>query len=219
MPRARIKLIALLSFGCLALAGCKFVPTAEKQKSASQNTAQGQDRGFDAKVAEMWETKVLPYAAAKAGGFAEVQAALAGDAETAGAKYGYREKAGSSPWTVLAKIEAPVIAANTESRAAYLDADSDADGKPDLRIQIGPVFRGTAIRDSLDFVNFNEFTNQIDFAQFGKAFNTHVDKTVTSGLDRSGVVGKTVKALVAYPVARPGEVPLAVPLTIELVPP
>ncbi len=44
--------------------------------------------------------------------------------------------------------------------------------------------------------NFNEFTNQIDFAQFGKAFNTHVDKTVTveAGPQRV-LVGKTVKAL------------------------
>jgi predicted lipoprotein len=219
MLDAPIRSVVLLLLAGLALAGCKFVPTAEKQKSASQNSAQAPDEGFDAKVAALWDAKVLPYAAAKAGPFAEVRQALAADPAAAGDRYGYREKAGSSPWTVLAEIDAPVVAANTESRAAYLDVDADGDGKADLRIQIGPVFRGTAIRDSLDFVNFNEFTNQIDFAQFGKAFNTHVDKTVTAGLDRRDAVGKRVRALVAFPVAPAGEIPLAVPLKIELTAP
>lgn len=216
MASSRLMIAAVTALACLALAGCKFVPTAEKHKTASQNSAQAPDKGFDAKVAEIWDSKVIPYATAKAGPFVEVRDALARDPEAAGGKYGFREKAGSSPWTVLAKVDGRVVAANTESRAASLDVDADGDGKADLRIQIGPVFRGTAIRDSLDFVNFNAFTNQIDFAQFGKAFNTHVDKTVTSKLDRAGVVGKTVKALVAYPVPPAGEMPLAVPLAIEL---
>ena len=79
---------------------------------------------------------------------------------------------------------------NTQSRAATIDVDVDGDGKADVRVQIGPAIQGTALRDSLDFVNFNDFTNQIDFAQFGKAFNTHADKTVLSKLPREGLEGQ-----------------------------
>ena len=75
-----------------------------------------------------------------------------------------------------------------------------------------------AIRDALDFVNFNDFTNQIDFAQFGKAFNTYVDKTVTAPLPRGALVGKAAKVLGAFPLATPGEVPLVTPLTLEVSP-
>ena len=76
------------------------------------------------------------------------------------------------------RVEGKIVAANTQSRAATIDVDVDGDGKADARVQIGPAMRGTALRDSLDFVQFNEFTNQIDFAQFGKAFNAYADKTV-----------------------------------------
>ena len=31
-------------------------------------------------------------------------------------------------------------------------------------IQIGPVLRGTALRDALEFVRFTDFVNQFEFA-------------------------------------------------------
>lgn len=213
-----LRTIAVTGILCLALAGCKFVPTAEKQTKTSVNSADAADKGFDAKVAEMWDQKLIPYAKAKAGTFADVQAAVKANADAAGAKFGYREKGGSAPWTLLATIDGKITAANTESRAATLDVDTDADGKPDARIQIGPVIRGTAIRDSLDFVNFNDFTNQIDFAQFGKAFNTHVNKTVLEKLPREALAGKSVSVLGAYPLATGSDLPLVTPITIGITP-
>jgi predicted lipoprotein len=109
------------------------------------------------------------------------------------------------------------VAANTESRAGTVDVDADGDGKADAQVQIGPVMRGTALRDSLDFVSFNQFTNQIDFAQFGKAFNLYVGKTLTSNLPRDKLAGQTVKLLGAYPLGAAGSLPLVTPAEIELV--
>lgn len=214
----RARKLAIAALACLALAGCKLVPTAEKHKQASVNSAQAPDKGFDAKVAELWDAKVMPYAQVKAGPFTDVQAALKADPNAAGAKYGYKEKEGSAPWTVLTRIDGKIIAANTESRAATIDVDVDGDGKSDARIQIGPVIRGTAIRDSLDFVNFNDFTNQIDFAQFGKAFNTHLNGKILGKLPRDGLPGKTAAVLGAFPLPPAGELPLVTPLAIEIKP-
>ena len=53
-----------------------------------------------------------------------------------------------------------------------------------------PAMRGTALRDSLDFVSFNDFKNQIDYAQFGKAFNQYAVRTVLSDLPRESLVGR-----------------------------
>lgn len=214
----RVRKLAITALACLALAGCKFIPTAEKHKQASANSAQAPDKGFDAKAAELWDAKVMPYAAAKAGLFVDVRAAIMADANAAGAKYGYKEKEGSAPWTLLAKIEGKIIAANTESRAATIDVDVDGDGKADARVQIGPVIRGTAIRDSLDFVNFNDFTNQIDFAQFGKAFNTHLNGKILEKTPRESLPGQSVAVLGAFPLPRAGELPLVTPLAIEIKP-
>jgi predicted lipoprotein len=78
--------------------------------------------------------------------------------------------------------------------------------------------RGTSLRDSLDFVNFNEFTNQIDFAQYGKAFNTYVDSTVLSKLPREDLEGRTAKVLGAYSTSKGSDLPLVTPAEVEIGP-
>ena len=94
--------------------------------------------------------------------------------DEAGRKYGYRAKEGSEPWTFAVAIDGKIVAAETTSRAATISVDTGGDGKIAAIVQIGPAMRGTALRDALDFVSFNDFKNQIDYAQFGKAFNQHV---------------------------------------------
>ena len=106
-------------------------------------------------------------------------------------------------------------AANVQSRAGTVDVDGDGDGQADARVQIGPAYRGTALRDSLDFVNFNEFTNQIEFAQFGKAFNTHADQQGLSALPREGLEGRMISVVGAYTAGPAGELPLVMPAHAE----
>ena len=55
----------------------------------------------------------------------------------------------------------------TPSRAPRPSASTrPVRARPTRSVQIGPAMRGTAIRDALDFVSFNDFTNQIDFARY-----------------------------------------------------
>ena len=142
---------------------------------------------------------MLPYLRAKPGRFQDVSALREGRRQ--GRRRKIRQSAESRPirpGPIVATVDGKIVASNTQSRAATIDVDVDGDGKADVRVQIGPAMRGTALRDALDFVDFNEFTNQIDFAQFGKAFNTYVNNTVLSKLPRDGLDGKTVKMLGAY---------------------
>ncbi|WP_119391989.1 DUF2291 family protein [Taklimakanibacter lacteus] len=208
MKRTRLIILACT----VLLAGCKFVVTEKKGGDAGGSGATAPEQ----QVAEMWDAKVLPYLEAKAGDFKTVSEAVRTNAEAAGATYGNKEKQASSPWTVIVRLEGKIVAANTESRAGSIDVDADGNGSADARVQIGPVMRGTSLRDSLDFVSFNQFTNQIDFAQFGKAFNLHVDKTLTSKLPRDQLVGKTVSVLGAFPVENGKDLPLVTPAKIEL---
>jgi predicted lipoprotein len=207
----RLAITALL----LALPACKILPTEVPQAKGDAGSAA--PAGFDPNgmVAGLWDGKVMPYLDAKAGPFTEVMALAERSPDEAGQKYGFRAKEGSSPWTVVVKLTGKIIAANTESRAATIDVDADGDGKADARVQIGPALRGTALRDSIDFVNFNTFTNQIDFAQFGKAFNTYVDKATLSKLPRDKLVGGAVTVLGAVPLDRSSP-PLVTPATVTL---
>ena len=210
MPEIKaIAFVALASM--LALAGCKFVKTADEQKQAAA-TAFDPDK----RVAEIWDSKVVPYLDKKAGNFPDVMAEIAKSPDAAGARYGHKEKVGNAPWAYVAKVDGTVVAAETTSRAAYVDVDVNADKKADVRIFIGPAIRGTALRDTLDFVDFNAFKNQIEWAQFGKSFNLHVNRTVLEKLPRDNLVGKKVTALGAFPLPSGTDLPQFVPATMTI---
>ncbi|MBS3647807.1 DUF2291 family protein [Pseudaminobacter sp. 19-2017] len=206
-------IIAVLA---IALGGCKILPTPAEGDTA----AAGGKFDPDAMVAKIWDAKVIPYLEQKAGPFAEVDALARSDAKAAGEKYGNPNKQANSPWTYAVRVDGKIVAANTKSRAASIDVDVDVDGdgKADLRAEIGPAMRGTALRDVLDFVNFNEFINQIDFAQYGKAFNTYADKTVLSKLPRENLEGHNVRLLGAYVPANGSDLPLLTPAKAEIGP-
>jgi predicted lipoprotein len=201
----------------LALGGCKIVKTPRKPPPGTDD---GTASGFDpnSMVDAIWRSKVLPYLAAKAGALPDVVALAKANPDEAGRKYGYRAKEGNEPWTVAVKIEGKIVAAETASRAATISVDTSGDGKVAAVVQIGPAMRGTALRDSLDFVSFNDFKNQIDYAQFGKAFNQHVVKTELSQLPRDALVGRSVSVLGAFTMESGNSPPLVTPAHLTLGP-
>jgi predicted lipoprotein len=208
--------LTALPFG-LALGGCKIVATAKKQAPGAD---EGTGGGFDPNVMvdAMWDSKVVPYLQAKAGNLPDVLALARANPDEAGHKYGNRAKEGNEPWTFAARIEGRVIAAETASRAATISVDNAGDGKIAAIVQIGPAMRGTALRDALDFVSFNDFKNQIDYAQFGKAFNQHVARTILAQLPRDALVGRKATILGAFSLESGDQPPLVAPAQIALGP-
>jgi predicted lipoprotein len=214
MLRIRGALIAALV--AAALPGCKIIktPTAEEKAAAAAKTA------FDpnAKVEAIWQSQAVPYYQKRAGELKDVVAAVAAGPDQAGEKYGNPKKQASAPWTYAVKFTGKVVAADTQSRAATLDVDADGDGKADAKVQIGPALRGTALRDTLDFVNFNEFKNQIEWAQFGKAFNEKANAAFLSAIPRDGITGKTVTVVGAFPLPSGSDLPLVTPSELTVAP-
>lgn len=216
MPMPKFLFPSMVALVALAsLAGCKILPTLTEEEKAAAAAAEAFNP--DRMVEETWTPKVLPYLEGRAGTFQEVSQLASSDAKAAGEKYGNPRKQANSPWTYVARVEGKIVASNTQSRAATIDVDVDGDGKADVRAQIGPAMRGTALRDSLDFVDFNSFKNQIDFAQFGKSFNTYANSNVLSKLPREGLDGKTVKLLGAYVPGSGSDLPLMTPAQAEIV--
>lgn len=145
----------------LPLAGCKIVPIADEQAAAPA--------GFDAAAYAdgIWASRVLPHFSESAKPVAEVIPAIVADLPAAGTKFGYRAGEGS-PWSFVVTGTGTVAAKNTESRAGTLDVAVEGVDGP-VVLQIGPVIRGNAVRDALPFVAFKDFTNQIEYADAGKA--------------------------------------------------
>ena len=102
------------------------------------------------------------------------------------------------------------------SRAATITVKTD--GAPDATLQIGPVVRGTAIRDMLAYMPFGAFKNQVDYAQFGKALNAKANATALSKLPRSDLVGHGVTALGVFQAGAGGAPALVTPVEIAIGP-
>jgi predicted lipoprotein len=213
-----VQCAAALCLGVL-LASCRFIPTAEV-KSMGDTSLMNGAASFDPDkmVASMWATKVIPYFEQKAGPFVAVRDLAAKAPDEAGAKYGYRAKADGTPWTLMVKIDGTIVAADTDSRAATLGVDASGQGKPGATVQIGPAMRGTAIRDALDFVSFNDFTNQIDFARFGKSFNVYVNRNTLEKLPREDLIGRKITLTGAFALDATGAPPLLTPVEITIGP-
>lgn len=203
-----------------SLSSCTVVPD-EKESDAK---AEKLDIYFvndnfkpDEYAENVWETKVVPFFKEKSLPIEAIIPTWRKDQQAAGKEYGYREKAEGSPWNFRVKGSGVVVAVNTESRASTIDVDlSPSDGTADLILQIGPVIKDSAIRDSLDFISFTDFTNQLEFARLSNAFNKVVNRDVVSKLDRKNLMGKKVSFWGAFTQLQDSDLIRVTPVVIKV---
>lgn len=199
---SRMTLLAImlaLSAVFLMPAGCTVVydddDTQAKGKGEGELEIYFVDGKFDPDgyVDKIWEKKVLPYMDKEADDLNAVLKALKADPEKGGDRYGHREKAEGSPWNFIVSGKGKVVEVNTRSRASTLGVDLEPyDGQADVLVQIGPVIKGTGVRDSLDFIAFDDFVNQLEFARLSNAMNKRINDTVLAPLDRENLMDKSI---------------------------
>jgi predicted lipoprotein len=93
------------------------------------------------------------------------------------------------------KLTGTVTAIDRKSRVglARLHVTDGAQGE--VAIQIGPVVRGTALRDATSFIRFNDFANQFEYAAVSNALHERVLRDVVAPLDLDALTGKRVTVL------------------------
>ena len=142
-------------------------------------------------VDSIWNSKLLPAVLNGAVDARTLLDALVKSPADALTRYGHRDANG--PPYLLVKGEGVVTKVDTQSRVGLALIDvAPYDGKPDLSIQIGPVLRGTSLRDATGVIRFTDFVNQLQFADVANELNDRVLKTVLSGIDPATLKGKRV---------------------------
>ena len=202
---------------CLALGSC--VPWTVRPIN-SDGDADGGPKVVSAAayVDSIWTAKLLPAVLNSAVDAPALLHALAASPEGAEARYGHHEPNGPVYFTV--KGEGVVVGVDTRSRSGLALVDvAPFDGRADVSIQIGPVLRGTSLRDATGLVRFTDFVNQLQYADVGNELNQRVLKNVLAGLDRNRLKGRLVSfagTLEAAPKADPplGEL-VPIKLTVE----
>lgn len=190
----------LLTF-LLSITGCSSIATirpldAPTPASGEANAAQGSSfrtsKGFDpvAYVNGLWDSKILPKATNESVDLTILLDEIAKNKEAASQKYGHKE---SGPYNFVVKAEVKVDNVDTTSRAGtVLLKPIGYSGPAEVKMQIGPVMRGTSIRDGSGYIPFNQFVNQIEYADVGEELNNRVLNTVLKGLDFNALKGKTI---------------------------
>jgi predicted lipoprotein len=165
-------------------------------------------------VEPIWTSKVLPTIQEKAHDIVRILPEIRSNPEDAGKKYGRREA--TNPYNYMAKGTGKVTEVHTESQAGTAILEI-----PDLPekivLQIGPVVRGTALRDATGIVSFNQFTNQLDYADVSKEMNNRALKAALPGLDPNSLPGKTITFFGAFTFDPRSKAPILVtPVKIDL---
>jgi predicted lipoprotein len=192
----------------VAMAGCKILPI-QSESEAEQLKFNGADY-----VTKLWDTQVIPVVRDKAFPIETVIAAIEGGLDKAGPEFGHRPAEEGSPWSFVVKGTAVIKEKNTASRAGTVLIDvTTSKGPVPVTIQIGPVIKGNSLRDAMPFINFQNFTNQLEFAEVGRAFNGHVATELKAAADALAL-GQTITYAGTFSLNSPTDKILLTPVLI-----
>ncbi|MFQ8432763.1 DUF2291 family protein [Amaricoccus sp. W119] len=192
-----------------ALPSCKIVAKTDTADGAAQDFA----TVIAGTVAEDWDTRILPRLRETGAPAEAVLPEVAADFAAASGQYDAGGQTEGAPSTFVVRGTGDVVGANLESRAARLEIDVNGDGGADAELQLGPVIRGTALRDALPFYVFTDFRDQIEFAKLGRALNDHAHGVLPP--PPTDPVGQTVAFLGVFAMARAGDPIQIVPVELS----
>jgi len=198
-------LVALLP----VVSACKVIPIA-----ADRAARERQAGSFDATryVEAVWDAQASPYWDKQAKPLSALSKSIDLNLDAAGAAEG-RKAGDGSPWTFVTNGEGQVTAVKTNARAGAVTVT--VDGKP-VEVLVGPVVSGSALRDSLPFVTFNDFSNQIAFAEVGGALTKRALRQAQPTA-QSLKAGDRVRFQGVFQLGRAGDPVIVTPVRLERV--
>jgi len=212
----RISLVVLCAAVAFGTSGCKIVKDVPDDEKAIAADASGDDARTAQRIADTFDAELVPYITDKAIDVAALREALAGGLDAAGAAHGKQGSGAGAAWNFPLKGEGAVVEAKLDSRARTAGLDTDGDGTVDVTLQLGPVVKGTALRDAAPFYNFDDFRDQIEFAKLGRALNDKISEGLV--LPEGDITGKTMRFIGVVPLKKADEALVVTPISVEVTP-
>ena len=209
---------------CLAVIGACTVVKIEEDDGDGEDqyaTWKKTGTGFQASeyVAVVWDEQILPVYEEESVDYAEVLSGLRADREGAIERYGLARETGEPFFVFKVRGTCRVVEYDDSSRNGVIRVDVEpTDGEVDATLQVGPVIRGTAIRDSMEFIRFTDVGNQLQFAALANELNARMRKDSVEPLDLPSIVGKRISFLGAFRLQEADEVEdiVVTPVKIDL---
>ncbi|WP_333813989.1 DUF2291 domain-containing protein [Muricomes intestini] len=207
-------LVAALT-AAVMLTGCgivKVVKIGEEGKYTGETTFNAGDD-----VAAIWESSALPELNETAVDLKDLLTESKGNLATLADKYGKYSMGNSGELSYVVKGTGKVEEVNTESQAGYMAVALDGYTGPEtIKIQIGPVYKGSSIRDTLSFIKFGDYKNQEEWAAVSQSINQVVAKDVVEPAKPDSLMDKNVSFIGAFTVSAGNTDVLITPATLEV---
>jgi predicted lipoprotein len=147
-------------------------------------------------VDSIWQSRVLPAVETTSTSIDKLIPALEKDPESAVKEFGNNV---GGAYNFLIYFTGTVSSVDTSSMTGTVTVNADYEnGHLPVKVQIGPIILGTALRDALKFISFEQFLNQIQYGGVSDELNSRVEKDVVSKLDLKTLKGKTVSVKGAF---------------------
>ncbi|MCI9167343.1 MAG: DUF2291 domain-containing protein [Dorea sp.] len=167
-------------------------------------------------VAAIWESSALPEMNETAVDLTEFLTQSNGDLTALAGDYGKYSMGDSGELSYVVKGTGTVEEVNTESQAGFMTVKLDGyTGSEAVKIQIGPVYKGSSIRDSLSFIKFGDYKNQEEWAAVSQSINKVVADDVVGPADPASLQGKTISFVGAFTVSSGSTDVLITPVVLE----
>jgi predicted lipoprotein len=186
-------LVLLVALAQVA-AACSLYTVRPLNASSNQTSIQSNqfDQNFNPSsyVQGIWARRVVPTVMNRATDLPTVLEALQANATEAERRFANQSSDGV--YNFMVKGRGKVVALNASSSDRLITIQLPGyKGQTTILMQIGPVIFGTALRDSLGFINFNQFSNQVQYQQVSDALNAQAARDLR-GIDFTALQGKMI---------------------------
>lgn len=212
----RVSVFVMLAAALLTLPGCKIVYDTPEDEAAIPDGPEGDDARNAARLDATFETQLLPLIRDNAVPVDQLRGLVAADLDAAGEAHANRGAGQGAAWNFAVSGAGVVTAARLDTRARSLDLDTDADGTADVTVQLGPVVRGTTLRDAAPFYNFDEFRDQIEFAKLARALNDQLPEMIE--VPEGDLLGLSASFVGVTPLKSAGEAIVVTPIELQFQP-
>lgn len=186
-----IILFAFLFSACTV----KKISEMESEEEGEYSTWTKSGKGFDAVkyVDSIWDERLIPAYEQESTELSVVIDAIEKNKEEAITSHGLLSETGEHKPIFKVKGSARVVDYDDSSRNGLLILDLvSTEEEEEIPMQVGPVIRETAIRDSVTFIKFTEVGNQIQFANLATELNNRMKETAVKKLDLENIGGKVI---------------------------
>jgi len=212
----RISTFALIVSVCLLATACVIVPIDPEAGDGAAGSAVLQARDVESYLEDYWEPYLLPEIYERRVDLVTLfREADASGWEHVGETYGEIRGVGAS-YNFIVYGTAVVRETNTESRNGFIVVEFEGLNSYEIQIAIGPALTGSAIRDSLRFVDFNQFVNQVDFANLARELNRLGNENAQENIDLFSLDGKSIEFTGAFTEPGAGNVISIMPIFMEV---